>query len=99
MARTFLTSDASDSAEELTSERLRRVYQHTKVLVRLLAVYGPIVLVVLQPHRGPIAKAYLAVGIWAIEGVLWYWLNDRVANRRAREDGADRSRERYYFPA
>ena len=80
-----MTSQPSESAPAARGgERLRRLNQHVKVLVGLLAVYGPVILV-LQLQRRPMVKAYFALGIWAIEGILWYWHTSWVANRRERQ--------------
>ena len=68
------------------SSRLRGLGTHVRTLVSLLAVYAPPALV-LQLHRSPIAKLYLVVGIWAVEGIAWYWLKSHVFDRQ-RHPGA-----------
>jgi hypothetical protein len=70
MTRTILTASPSEAAQP----RRRRLVEPMKVVVGLLAVYAPIVLV-LALHRMPIAKAYFALSIWAIEGILWHLLD------------------------
>jgi hypothetical protein len=76
MTRTIATAIPSESADAATNPR-RRLTQPIKIIVGLLAVYTPIVLV-LALHRMPIAKAYFALSIWATEGILWYWLDNRA---------------------
>jgi hypothetical protein len=73
MTRTILTASPSEAANAANPRR-RRLVEPIKVVIGLLAVYAPIVLV-LALHRMPIAKAYFAVSIWAIEGILWYALD------------------------
>ncbi len=81
MVRTSSKTDPRDSATGARQRgRLRRLNQHMKVLAGLLAIYGPPVLV-LQLHRPPLAKAYLALGMWAIEAIIWHWLDTRLVNK------------------
>lgn len=69
------------------STRLRGLGAHARTVVSLLAVYAPPVLVLLL-HRGPLASVYLVVGIWAIEGIAWYWLKNHVIDRGSHRVGA-----------
>jgi hypothetical protein len=69
------------------SGRMHTLAGHTRTILSLLAVYAPPVLVLLL-NRGPLAKAYLVIGIWAIEGILWYWLKAHVIDRARRGPGA-----------
>lgn len=86
MARSISTSDAEQSATAPARfGPARRLAAQARVLVGLFAIYAPPALVV-QLHKDVLAKVYLVVGIWAIEGILWYWLNDRAADHRRRQD-------------
>jgi hypothetical protein len=65
---------------EPPSGALERMSHAARILVGLIAVYAPPV-VVLQLHHKPLASVYLVLAIWAIEGLVWYWLEGRVARR------------------
>jgi hypothetical protein len=94
MASTISTSHTSQAAAVTPSgRRLQRLRRHLKLLVGLLAVYAPPALVV-QLHRTPLAKVYLVLGVWAIEWIVWYWLDGRVLSRRRGQDPASWSPER-----
>jgi hypothetical protein len=67
--------------------RLHRLGENVKLLVGLLAIYGPVVLVTLLVRGGILGKTYFVVSIWAIEGIAWYWYYLRALRRRAAEDG------------
>ena len=56
-----------------------------KIVIGLLAVYAPLVAVSLLDRPYLLGKAYLVVGIWAAEAILWYWLDGRVFNRAERQ--------------
>ncbi len=60
-----------------------RIAINLKVLAGLFAVYAPIVAVLLL-HRRPLAKIYLVLGAWAVEGILWYCYGGLLARRRRR---------------
>jgi hypothetical protein len=82
-------SKSSDShtatvAQERT--RLHNLGAHVRTVVSLLAVYAPPALVLLL-DRGLVAKLYLIIGIWAIEGIAWYWLKNHVIDRGDRRTG------------
>ncbi len=72
-----------------SSARLGDLRSNLRVLVGLLAVYAPIVVVLLF-NRRPLAKIYLVIGAWAIEGIIWYCCGGLLAGRR-RHDAAPRS--------
>ena len=76
MVRTISTAAASEPAQH-TPGIGRRLAVVVKITASLLAVYAPIALV-LASHRMPIAKAYFALGMWAIEGILWYVLDNAI---------------------
>jgi hypothetical protein len=81
MASTVLTSSERHSAATAdNSTRLHGLGVYARTVVSLLAVYAPPTLVLLL-HRGPLASVYLVVGIWAIEGIVWYWLKNHVIDR------------------
>jgi hypothetical protein len=84
MASAALTSveDRHDASAE-RGGRLRNLGSHARTAISLLAVYAPPVLVLLL-NKGPIAKLYLVIGIWAIEGIVWYWLKAHVIDRAER---------------
>jgi len=82
MTRTIVTATPSESVHATWTVRRRRVYTPLKILAGLLAVYAPIVLVLVL-HRMPIAKAYFAFSIWAIEGILWYCIDNAIHPDRA----------------
>jgi hypothetical protein len=87
MATTISNSNSTQAAGAgPAGGRLRRLSGHVKVLVGLTAVYAPPTLVLLL-HRNPLAKVYLVVGIWAIEGIVWYWLDGHVINRHRQRPG------------
>ena len=75
------SSDIHTAPATKQGSRLRSLGAHVRTLVSLLAVYAPPALV-LQLHRSPIAKLYLVVGIWAVEGIAWYWLKNHVVDRQ-----------------
>jgi len=67
--------------------RLRRVGRTASVIGALLAVYAPVALVmILASDRTLIARAYLVLAIWAVEGIAWY-CQGGIALRRT---GAER---------
>lgn len=52
--------------------RVRRLRDWAHPVLRLLAVYGPLLFVVLVPNAGPVlARAYLLAGIWAFEAIVF----------------------------
>jgi hypothetical protein len=83
MTRSALTTTDPDAvAGEAGSGRVRRAGRNLKIVLGLLAIYGPVALV-LATHRSVLGKVYLVIGIWAIEGIVWYW-HDGHSARRAR---------------
>jgi xanthine/uracil/vitamin C permease (AzgA family) len=67
-----------------TSERLRRTVGKLKLLVGLLAIYGPVAMVVLT-HRHIVGAIYLVLGAWAAAGICWYAFDQRFGtHQRAR---------------
>lgn len=90
MASTIsISGDGHTATAAQESTRLRKLGAHFRTLVSLLAVYAPPALVLLL-DRSLIAKLYLVVGIWAIEGIAWYWLKSHVVDRGDRRPGASR---------
>jgi hypothetical protein len=86
MASTTSMHDVSHAtADTADGNRLRRAGRRVKLVVGLIAIYGPPALV-LQLHRKPLGKIYLVIGIWAIEGILWSWLDGRALDRRRGQD-------------
>ena len=67
--------------------RLKRVGENVKLLMGLLAIYAPVVLVLLLVRGGVLGKTYFVWGIWAIERIVWYCYYIRALNRRARDRG------------
>ena len=70
MSATISTSSERPTATNAAQHtRFHSLSTHAMTLVSLLAVYAPPALVLLL-NRSVIAKVYLVVGIWAIEGIL-----------------------------
>jgi hypothetical protein len=72
---------------ETTSRVGARLRIPARVVTGLLAVYAPLVAVLLFDHRYVVGKAYLVLGIWAAEAILWHWLDGHVLNRGERRRG------------
>jgi hypothetical protein len=70
MARPILTTNAS-AAADAERGRIQRAGRNVKLLLGLLAIYGPVALV-LVTSRGALGKIYFVLAIWAIEGIVWY---------------------------
>ena len=88
MSATISTSSERPTATNAAQHtRFHSLSTHAMTLVSLLAVYAPPALVLLL-NRSVIAKVYLVVGIWAIEGIAWYWLKNHVFDRGDRGAGA-----------
>ena len=68
------------------SGRLQRLGSGARLLVGLLAIYGPVALVLVS-QRGLLGKAYFLIAIWAIEAIVWY-AQDSIARRRSGGDPA-----------
>lgn len=64
----------------------RRSARTLQLVVALLAIYGPIALMLVTPYRLT-GKIYLVLGAWALEGMLWYWADCRL--HPGRESDAD----------
>jgi hypothetical protein len=73
--------------EDQNSRPLHRLAGHARILAGLAAIYGPVVLA-LMTHRMILGKVYVVVGLWATEGIVWYWHQIWVENRRNRHLGA-----------
>ena len=67
MTATTLTAGRESAA----GARLRRIAGRLKLLIGLLAIYGPIAVVVLA-HRHLEGAVYLVLAAWAAEGMCWY---------------------------
>ena len=63
------------------NRRISKLAGNAHVLAGLTAVYGPLLLVFLLP-LGIWGKAYVAVALWASEGIVWTWLEGRAERRR-----------------
>ncbi len=63
-----------------------RLGGYMRIVIALLAVYGPVALA-LSVDRWIGGKIYFVLAIWAIEGILWYWHESRTERRRRRELG------------
>ncbi len=59
----------------------RRIAQNVRLLVGLAAIYGPIALVV-ELHRHTAGKVFLLLGMWAMEGLAWLWVDSRRSSAR-----------------
>jgi hypothetical protein len=64
-----------------------RVSGWARIVLGLLAVYAPIVIGVLSNGRLLGGRIYVVLSLWAIEGIAWYWHENRVDSRRRRELG------------
>ena len=60
--------------------RLRRLGGRARLLAGLLAIYGPVALVLVS-QRGALDKAYFLIAIWAVEAIVWY-AQDSISRRR-----------------
>jgi len=63
------------------SGRVQRLGSSARLLVGLLAIYGPVALVLVS-QRGLAAKAYFLIAIWAVEAIVWYAQDSRARRRR-----------------
>ncbi len=59
--------------------RLQRLGAQARLLVGLLAIYGPLALVLVS-DRGLLQKAYFLIAIWAVEAIVWY-AQDHISRR------------------
>lgn len=83
-----MQTQAHSTAGAQNGGLVRRLHGRLKLVLGLLAIYAPIVLVVVaQDRRGPVQKVFLLCAIWALEGILWAWQEGRSARRRARREG------------
>jgi hypothetical protein len=102
MARSVLSADPSAAPDTAADRgRMHRAGRNIKILLGLLAIYGPVALV-FAAHRGALGKAYLLLAIWAVEGIVWYWHDGHDARRERRrghpgeapDSGRDRQERR-----